>query len=379
MKKIFTLGALGLLASFGAQAQVTLDGRIMASEIGSGLNQYKSMGQMTNPRGFGDWGIKEAFISEDANYIYVAIHGTVENNGNSFQIYFNAVGPTQVGLPACQPLPAALSASGDPTSFANMTAAMDMEVDAAVAYSVRGSAGGVIGTPQFETCDYRPATSATPASVVQGTMTNDGTAANFLGGALRAAYRDSPAPTPPASSPGGVLSTNTNEGLEFAVAKAAYSLTAGSELQVFVLMNNGDGGFLSTDFIPQDPTATGTNLGTAPDFCLDVAGTQYVRYIVGTGLITGLKKVDAGSFNFSVAPNPINGVDAAVNFTLSKPEAATVVVTDMLGRQVATLANGTLPAGEQRLTLKSANLAAGQYIVKLQFGDKVATRKVAVQ
>ncbi len=364
MKKILTLGALSLLSASSAFAQApTLDGRIMASEIGTGPGKYQSMGMYTNPHGYGPWGLKVAFVAEDAAFIYVAINGTVESGGNALQIYFDV--PNFPGRPACVPLPAAPSPTGDPTSFTGMVAAMEMEVDAGVAYRVNG------GTPQLELVDYRPATSALPESRVLGTMTSDGTAATFLMGAARAAYL----------APAGDILTNVDEGLEFAVAKAAYGIVNGADLHLFVLMSNQDGAYLSTDFIPQDTNGGSGNLDMNADFCDNGrnAGTQYITYRVGTGIVQGTRKLDAAALNFSVAPNPVNGTDASVNFSLAKSEAGSVIVTDLLGRTVATLANGTLPAGAQRLTLKSANLAAGQYIVKLQLGNSVATRKVSVQ
>ncbi len=361
MKKLLTLGALGLMSASTALAQApTLDGRILASEIGPGAGQYQSMGQYTNPRGFGDWGLKEAYVTEDANYLYVAIKGTVEGNGNSFQIYFDV--PNFPGAPACSPLPAAPSASGDPTSFAAMTGTLDMETDAGVAYRVNA------GAPQLELCDYRV---AAPASVILGAMTNDGAPGTFLMGAARAAYLN---------SPDGTVLTNTDEGLEFAVLKAAYQMTAGTAVKVFVLMNNGDGGFASTDFIPQDPTmpATATNLGTAFDLCATIPGNQFVTYVIGQGL--GLKKLNADQISFSVAPNPVDGGSANVAFTVPgvRAEQGSVIVTDLMGRTVATLANGSIAAGKQQFNLNTTNLAAGQYIVKLVLGDKVATRKVSV-
>jgi Secretion system C-terminal sorting domain len=362
MKKLLTLGALGLMSASTALAQApTLDGHITAAEIGTGPGQYQSIGQFTNPRGFGDWGLKQAFVAEDANYLYVAINGTVEGNGNSFQIYFDV--PNFQGAPACSPLTPAPSASGDPTSFASMGGTLDMETDAGVAYRVNA------GTPQFELCDYRV---ATPASVILGTMTSDGTPSTFLMGAAKAAYKDSPT--------SNILS-NTDEGLEFAVLKAAYQMTAGTAVKLFVLMNNGDGGFASTDFIPQDPTmpTTAVNLGTGFDMCLDFPGNQYATYVIGQGVV-GLKKLNADAINFSVAPNPIAGGTANVSFSVpgGKAEQGSVIVTDMMGRTVATLANGTIAAGKQQFNLNTANLASGQYIVKLVLGDKVATRKVSV-
>ena len=368
MKKIFTLGALGLLASFGAQAQITVDGRIMASEVGAGAGQYRSIGMYTadhvtgTGHGYGPWGLKEAYMAEDANYIYIGVNGTVEPNtdGNSLFVFFNA--SNQPMLPACDTIPRAPSPTLDPTGFSAFNHALELPVSAALAFRAPGGVG------QLELADYR---GPVAISTVLGPLTTDGTAADFAtGNAIRSAYL----------APSGNITTNTNEGWEIRVVKAAYSLTTGMDIQLFVLMGNQNGGYLSSDFIPMstDVTALGVNLDQNADFCLDVAGTQYVTYRLGTGLVSGLKKVDAASLNFSVAPNPVAGADASVSFSLDKAQTGTVTVSDMLGRQVATLANGTLPAGNQRFTLKAANLTAGQYIVKLQLGDKVATRKVAV-
>lgn len=374
MKKIFTLGALGLLASFGAQAQITVDGRIMAGEVGSGAGQYQSMGMYTADHatgaghGYGPWGLKEAYVGEDANFIYIGINGTVEQNGNSFYLFFNA--SNQPMLPACQPLPPTMSATGDPTAFMGFNHTLELPVSAALALRVPAAGAG-----QLELCDYR----ATPIASVLGPLATDGTPGSFAtGGAIQSAY------LAPTNAPNDITA-NTNEAWEIRVAKAAYMLATGMNIQLFVLLGNQGGDYLSSDFIPMstDAAALGVNLDQGPtmtgaNFCTDVQGTQYVTYQLGTGIVSGLKKVDAASLKFSVAPNPVNGPETSVNFTLDKAQTGSVTVTDLLGRQVAVLANGALPAGEQRFTLKAANLTAGQYIVKLQLGDKVATRKVAV-
>lgn len=362
MKKLFTLGALGLLASFGAQAQITLDGRIQANEKGATVGQYQSLGTFDNARGFGDWGLKEAFVGEDANFIYVAINGTVEGNGNSFQIFFDV--PSRTGIAACTALPAAPSATGDPTSFASMTAVMEMPTDAGVAFRYNAT------VPQLELADY---TLPTPASQILGTMDDQGTAGTFLSGVAKAAYK---------TTTDGKVTSNTDEGLEFAFAKAAYGITSGTAIKIFVLQNNGDGGFLSSDYIPDNPTLTtadpAANLGAGPDFCLDVPGTQFNTYTAGA-VFNGLPKLNEVAINFSVSPNPIEGQEAAVAFTVpNRDEVVSLVVSDLLGRPVSVLANGKLPMGEQRFSLKTAGLSAGQYIVKLMMGDKVATRKVSV-
>jgi hypothetical protein len=366
MKKLLTLGALGLLTALGAQAQITQDGRISASEIGSTPTKYQLIGNFTNPRGFGDWGLKSAYVANDANFLYIGINGTVENNGNAFQIFFDI--PGRNGAPACTPLTPAPSPTGDPTSFTALAGAFDMSIDAGISFRYNELATPIV--PQVELADY---TIPTPASQVLYTMTDDGTPASVgvtpPASVTGAAYRN---------SPDGKVTTNTDEGFEFKVALAAYGITPGTAVRIFVLMNNKDGGFASTDFIPQDPGGTGQNLGPGFDLCQDVNGNQYVDYIVGQGL--GVKKLNADAISFTVAPNPVSGGAADVQFTVpgARAEQGSVIVTDLMGRTVATLASGNIAAGAQRYSLNTSGLAAGQYIVKLVLGDKVATRKVSV-
>ena len=55
---------------------------------------------------------------------------------------------------------------------------------------------------------------------------------------------------------------------------------------------------------------------------------------------------------------------AVTQIRYSVPEASHVhiVVTDMLGREVATLANDDVPAGVRTLTFNASNLSSGVYI-----------------
>jgi hypothetical protein len=60
-------------------------------------------------------------------------------------------------------------------------------------------------------------------------------------------------------------------------------------------------------------------------------------------------------------PNPFN---PSTSLTLAVPEASTVelVVTDMLGREVATLVDGTLQAGVHTVAFDGRALPSGQYL-----------------
>ena len=374
MKKIFTLGALTLLSASAAFAQApTIDGVINASEKGTGAGRYQSMGVFTNARGFGSWGLIEGFVTNDATNLYVAVQGTVEPNtgdGNSFQLWFNVA--SRAGIAAGSDIPLAPSPAGDATCFdgepggnppANTLGKFDFEIDGAAGFRYAN------GVPHLELASFAL---PVPETNVLGDMDEIGTPFTFLAGAARAAYKKAATD----------VTSNVNEGLEISINMAAYGIVPGQTIQLFWFQNNRNGGYGSSDFIPQGPVvphnpANPENMGPEPDFTAS-AGNQFYAYTVQNP--TGVAKLNENTLRFTVSPNPVSGQDAAVAFTVAdKAQFANVTVTDLLGREVAVLANGILPVGAQRFSLKTAGLAPGQYLVKVLLDNKVATRKVSVQ
>ena len=69
-------------------------------------------------------------------------------------------------------------------------------------------------------------------------------------------------------------------------------------------------------------------------------------------------------------PNPFN---PSTTFTISLPEAAplNVSVYNVMGRQVATLADGRFSAGLRQLTFDAYNLATGIYFIHASIPDKL--------
>ncbi len=69
---------------------------------------------------------------------------------------------------------------------------------------------------------------------------------------------------------------------------------------------------------------------------------------------------------FSVSPAYPNPFNASISLTVFLPEPAelTVTVYDVLGREVAILANGQHSAGKNRLTFEASGLASGLYFVR---------------
>lgn len=76
-------------------------------------------------------------------------------------------------------------------------------------------------------------------------------------------------------------------------------------------------------------------------------------------------------------PNPTAG-RAEVAFTLSQPAEVTLAVYDVLGRRVATLAEGARAAGTHRVAWDARGLPSGTYFYRLAGGVEAVTRSLQV-
>ena len=81
----------------------------------------------------------------------------------------------------------------------------------------------------------------------------------------------------------------------------------------------------------------------------------------------------------SLYPNPTNG-RATLAFSLTRAARAEMNVFDAVGRRVATVTSGVLPAGPQELRWEAGTAKAGLYLVRLVVdGQPAATRQVVVE
>jgi hypothetical protein len=76
-------------------------------------------------------------------------------------------------------------------------------------------------------------------------------------------------------------------------------------------------------------------------------------------------------------PNPFNP-STEIHFGLSQPSRVTLVVYDMLGREVARLADAEMDAGYHSITWNASNVSSGVYIYRLSAGDFVQVRRMVV-
>ena len=79
----------------------------------------------------------------------------------------------------------------------------------------------------------------------------------------------------------------------------------------------------------------------------------------------------------TIYPNPAAG-RAWIAFALEEGGEVRLAVCDALGREVAVLADGLVEAGQHRVTLDGAGLASGIYLVRLEAGARVETRRLTL-
>ena len=96
-------------------------------------------------------------------------------------------------------------------------------------------------------------------------------------------------------------------------------------------------------------------------------------------LITGIENI-SNSNHVSVYPNPFRE-KATIEYILNKPSQVKIDISDIFGREVATLVNTYTNAGEYTFTFNASRynmLTAGVYIIKINIGDHVTTQRITL-
>jgi hypothetical protein len=76
-------------------------------------------------------------------------------------------------------------------------------------------------------------------------------------------------------------------------------------------------------------------------------------------------------------PNPFNPT-TAIAYTLSSSQHARIEVFDLLGRSVAVLQDGVMPAGEHSVTFDAAGLSSGLYLYRLSTPSQSVVRVMSL-
>ena len=86
----------------------------------------------------------------------------------------------------------------------------------------------------------------------------------------------------------------------------------------------------------------------------------------------------ASKFELSASyPNPFNPV-TSMSFTMPLDGLASVKVYNLMGQQVALLADGNYTQGMHQITWNASDLSSGVYIVKAIYAGNVSTQKLVL-
>lgn len=373
MKPLFTFFAAGLLtaAALTAHAQFTVDGQAMAAEIGTGIGKYQLAATYAGTHLDADRGLQALYVGYTATTLNIMVVGSAEsaNTTGAYRaliLYINT--PGRPGSAAG----VQLIGGNDGPSPLKHKPTLDMITD----YGFRASVGPTSSKPgdvYFSRVSY-----VTGTTVMPGNDTFIGAGSKTGGQAVAPATLDLAGSKFAYNNTATLTANTTNSGFEIEIPLAVLSSPAspvavGSDVDLFAAYTDGDGVFFS-DVLPAIPGRT-TTLGTDPDFT-PIPGNQFITYIIGSGVLASRDAL-ANELSFQVYPNPAHA-SATIAYTVPAGTAKPVAlnVYNSLGQRVRTLAGG-LQTGRQQLPL--GRLPAGAYLVKLQVGDQLTSRKLLVE
>jgi hypothetical protein len=106
------------------------------------------------------------------------------------------------------------------------------------------------------------------------------------------------------------------------------------------------------------------------------ANAQAAQLLIVTSPAEGAAPDEAFALG-AAYPNPSSN-RATISFTLPTAQAVRLAVYDVLGREVAVLADGVRPAGTQVVAFDAAALPSGVYLYRLESGGTVLTQRLTL-
>lgn len=102
--------------------------------------------------------------------------------------------------------------------------------------------------------------------------------------------------------------------------------------------------------------------------------------MVGDGVPTSAGKELSKEISFALMPNPFTN-SALINYSLNQNSHVTINITDILGKEVGVIFNGSQNAGEQEIEINKNNLGLnpGIYMINTTINGQTISQKVVVQ
>ncbi|GAA4034967.1 hypothetical protein GCM10022409_19370 [Hymenobacter glaciei] len=389
MKNHFTLSAIAALAlsSLGAQAQFTVDGTLSTAEVGTGTGKYQLVGTYTGAHNITDRGLKALYMGTTATTLNIMVVASAEISPvptsipqeygyNSLLLFLDA--PNKTGIAARTKLPGSNNTGNDGRESLRQRPTLDMETDYAFRCTT-SPLGDQPGAIYLSRVDYTvPAIVNNPDPTKNG-YPEIGMGAGKKDGSVTVDAND-PAMVKSAyktSGPTGSVAANTSTGWEIEIPLSYLGgAAAGSDFRTLVAYIDDFKSF-NADVLPMIVGRT-TALGIDPDFTA-IPGNQFYSYRVGQGVL-GNRAATADALAATTYPNPLTSASRLSYTIASGTQPVSVDVYNALGQRVLNLLNADQGAGLHTAELAPLQkLAVGSYLVKLQVGSQLTSRRVVVE
>ena len=361
MKNLSTLTAIAALtaASFGAQAQFTVNGVLAAAEIGTGTGKYQLLGTYTNSHSVADRGLKAIYMGTTATTLNVMVVGSPEQTSYSaLVLYLDA--PNRTGIAANTRLPG----SNNSSSQLRHRPTLDMPVDYGFRITV-SPLNDATSVMYLSRVDYTT-TGTSYGEVGMGSGPKNGVAVSDS---------NDPATARTAFSTTASVAANTTTGWEFEIPLSALGGAATNDLFRVMAAYVADNGDFYSDVLPQIAGQTAA-LGTDPNFAT-TAGNQFYTYQVGSGVLAS--RSASAALQASLYPNPLTTA-SQLAYIVPMTQPVSVDVYNSLGQKALSLLNTDQAAGSHSLDLVPLRkLGAGSYLVTLRVGSQLSTHRVVVE
>ncbi len=174
--------------------------------------------------------------------------------------------------------------------------------------------------------------------------------------------------------------------------RTAYRSSAGGDTIFYKAISNELSGFHTARAYDVSQFRPSTVIAPVVGHDRDIGGTRYRGNVTYVGYGPEDVYFDAVDLALDVPygeelpgeyalhqnyPNPFNP-NTTIAFHLGKSGSVRLTVFDLLGREVATLADGHKDAGAHTVAFDAARLASGVYVYRLQAGDFVQTRTMVL-
>ena len=125
--------------------------------------------------------------------------------------------------------------------------------------------------------------------------------------------------------------------------------------------------------------AEGVDLGAADGLTVQVGPYSVNTFVVALSMGTDVAEAGAAppAVLFPSTPNPFRA-DTQIRYRLREPGHVRLAVYDVLGREVARLADGPQRAGEHAATFSGADARAGVYLYRLTVGERSLTGRMTL-